>query len=87
MQWRDEMTKADRKRAQLRLLAESDLALSPALLHFNLRERGAIISLPTVQRHLQELAGEGLVERVEESKGYYRITEAGRAHLRESDAE
>lgn len=75
------MTKEDRKKAQLRLLAESDLVLSPALLHYNLRRRGATFSLNTVHRHLSEMVEEGLVEKVEESEGYYAITDKGRAYL------
>lgn len=61
----------------LELLHESDLDLPPAVISHNV----AGVSHPTVKRRLPILDEHGLVERVSEKRGYYRITERGCAYL------
>lgn len=77
----NQMGKEERKRAILRLLADSELALPPKVTYTNLRLGGATFSNRTVLRLLQEMANDGLVEKVEDTNGYYRITDAGRDYL------
>ena len=69
------MTKSDP--AILELFEEAGIAMPPAVVTYNLSG----VSHPTVKRRLPVLTEEGLLERVDESKGYYRITDHGRAYL------
>lgn len=71
----DWMTKSDP--AILELLDESGIALPPTVIAFNVDG----VSRPTVQRRVKELAKEGLIRKVSDEKGYYEITDRGRAYL------
>lgn len=68
------MTKSDD--AILELLSETDIALPPAVISFNIE-----ISHPTVRRRLPNLLNHELVRKADEDKGYYEITEKGREYL------
>ena len=54
---------------------EGGLALTPAVIAWNI-DKGR----STVQKRLGPLESAGLIEKVDE-KGYYRITDSGRAYL------
>lgn len=69
------MTKSDP--AILELLQESGLALPPAVVSYNIQG----VSHPTVTRRLPILEEHEMVEKVEESKGYYAITDRGSSYL------
>lgn len=60
----------------LEFFYEHDLALPPAAVSFNID-----FSATHVRNRMRKLAEEGLMERVDETKGYYRITEKGRKYL------
>lgn len=91
------MGKEDRKRRVLSLLAETRLALPPAVIFRNVKFRGADFERRSVNNYLSELADEGLVmkidpdamedERVEEiptaQEGYFIATDAGVDSLEE----
>lgn len=68
------MTKSDD--AILELLLETGIAVPPAVISYNIA-----VSHPTVRRRLPKLLEHELVEKVDESKGYYEITEKGRQYL------
>lgn len=68
------MTKSDD--AILELLFETDIALPPAVISFNIE-----VSHPTVRRRLPKLLEHDLVRKADEDKGYYEITEKGRKYL------
>ena len=68
------MTKSDD--AILELLSETDIALPPAVISFNIE-----VSHPTVRRRLPMLLEHKLVRKADEDKGYYEITEKGRKYL------
>ena len=60
----------------------------PQAIQLNLAREGVDITYRTIQRRLKKLAAAGLVERIEEPRGYCRITDKGRAYLTgELDAE
>nr|WP_223301521.1 winged helix-turn-helix domain-containing protein [Haladaptatus sp. R4] len=69
------MTKSDP--AILEFFGEQGIAMPPAVVSFNIEG----ISHPTVKRRMPILAEEGLLEKIEEKRGYYRITEKGRQYL------
>lgn len=69
------MTKSDD--AILEFLDETGIAIPPTAIAFNLEK----ISRPTVDRRLPKLEGAGLVKRYEDPRGYYEITNRGRAYL------
>jgi len=69
------MTKSDP--AILEMFEESDLTMPPAVVSYNLDG----VSHVTVKRRLRKLAEHGLLEKAEEKRGYYRITNRGRAYL------
>jgi hypothetical protein len=86
------MGKDDRKALVLQFLAESGMALPPAVLFRNLRlHHNATFSEKSLGNYLGELAAAGLVKRVdptalerrdvvevgEDERAYYMITEAG----------
>ena len=89
---RMDMGKSDRKDLVVQFLAETRLALPPAVLYRNLRLRhNATFSEKSLSNYLSELEADGLVKRVdpealakrevvavgENERGYYLITEAG----------
>jgi len=63
---------------------QDGISLPPTPVHYNLTEYyGATEkSRDTVADHMRQLARRGLLEKVEERKGYYRLTEKGRRYLR-----
>lgn len=66
----------------LELLAESEIAAPPAVVAFNLEWRGiASPAYSTVKRRLRKLANHSLLDQVESDKGYYAISDKGRAYL------
>mgnify|MGYP000297790796 FL=1 len=69
------MTKSDP--AILELLQESGLELPPAVISHNVDG----VSHPTVKRRITILNEHGLVKKASEKRGYYRVTERGRAFL------
>lgn len=78
----DTMSKEDRREVILQFLADTGLALPPAPLYFNMkREMFVTFSKRTMQRHLKEMREEGLVQKIEEGDGYWRITEDGSDYL------
>lgn len=78
------MSKEDRREIILRFLADTGLAFSSAPLYYNMkREMFVTFSKRTMQRHLKEMRGEGLVRRIDEGDGYWEITDEGRNYLSE----
>lgn len=75
------MGKEERRRAILEFLAGCDLALPPKPIYVNMSRQGATFGKKTIERHLGDMADEGLVERVLEAEGYYAITDKGLAYL------
>jgi predicted transcriptional regulator len=71
----DWMTKSDP--AILELFKETGIAMPPAVVSYNIQG----VSHPTVKRRLPVLVDNGLLEKVEDQKGYYAITNRGRAYL------
>jgi len=69
------MTKSDP--AILEIFEEAGIAIPPAVAEYNL----VGISKSTVKRRLPVAVGHGLLEKVDEDRGYYRITDRGRAYL------
>lgn len=76
------MTKSDRKRRILSFLATHDLALPPKAIHLNMAYTSW--TEDTTIRLLGELVDEGLVDRLDEPRGYYRISPAGRREIESS---
>jgi len=89
-----DMVKSERKELILRFMAEHPLAMSPVALYRNLRiHRELRVGKETVKNYLQEMAGEGLVLRVDKSalddaeiqeadandRAYYIISEDGKS--------
>ncbi|AFO57922.1 MULTISPECIES: helix-turn-helix transcriptional regulator [unclassified Natrinema] len=76
------MTKSDP--AILEVFEEAGIAIPPAVAEYNL----VGVSKSTVKRRLPVLVDHGLLKKVDEDRGYYRITERGRQYLEgELDAE
>ena len=65
----------DTDAAILELLTELDAELPPAVIHHNL---GIDRSVTQVHRRLKPLRDAGLVERLPETDGYYRLSDLGR---------
>lgn len=66
----------------LKLLQESGVAISPGAITLNLKMRmERPPSRSTVTRALEQLQKRGLIEKPDENKTYYQITERGRAYL------
>lgn len=65
----------------LEYLFEKRSDLPPAVVAWNLSRRGATVSPEAVGRRLRRLERAGLVEGVDEGRGYYRIDEIGVAYL------
>jgi len=88
----DEMGKSDRKALVLQYLVHTRLALPTAVLYRNMRLRqNATFSESTLKNYLSELEEEGLIKRVDpeamaerkvvevdNGRGYWLATEAGR---------
>ena len=69
------MTKSDP--AILEFFEETGIAMPPAVVSYNIQG----VSHPTVKRRLPVLVEHGLLKKVEEDRGYYRITNRGCAYL------
>ncbi|WP_276257736.1 hypothetical protein [Haloglomus litoreum] len=68
--------------AILEYLAEVSLALPPKVLYYNMKaDREITFSERTLKRRLKLLMEAELVDRVEGTDGYYRISSAGRDHV------
>jgi len=66
----------------LEFFAESNAAMPPAVVAFNLDWHGiASPAHSTVKRRMQKLATYGLLEKVALDTGYYAITDTGRDYL------
>lgn len=66
----------------LEFLAESNAALPPAVVTFNLNWQNiASPAHSTVKRRLRTLTDHNLAEKVEDEAGYYAITDKGRKYL------
>lgn len=74
-----EVGKEDRKRRVLALLVESDLSLPPEVIFHNVKPRGADFERRSVDNYLNDLVQDGLVDKVDEKRGYYAATAAGKA--------
>jgi DNA-binding PadR family transcriptional regulator len=71
--------------AVLDLLARAGVALSPGAIRLNLEaDLQRPPSRTTVTRAIKGLRERGLIGRLEESKPYYRINEAGEAYLNDA---
>jgi predicted transcriptional regulator len=77
---KESMGKEERKRQVLGLLVESDLALPPAVILWNAKDRGATFERRTLDNYLEELVEDGYVKKADEKRGYYRATADGRDH-------
>lgn len=66
----------------LEYLDEVGSAEPPAVIHWNLEDRGADHVVRTTKRRLKKLRSEGLIKIVYEDGSYHRITEKGRQYLR-----
>ncbi|ELY82788.1 hypothetical protein C487_00875 [Natrinema pallidum DSM 3751] len=69
------MTKSDP--VLLELFEETGIAMPPAVVSYNIDG----VSHPTVKRRLPVLEDHGLLRKVDDNRGYYRITDRGRAYL------
>lgn len=69
------MTKSDP--AIVEFFGENQIAMPPSVVAYNIEG----VSHPTVTRRIPILVENGLLEKVEEDRGYYQITERGRAYL------
>ncbi len=69
------MTKSDP--ALLELFAETGIAMPPAVVAYNIDG----VSRSTVKRRLSVLTANSLLEKVDDNRGYYRISDRGRAYL------
>ena len=69
------MTKSDP--AILEFFAETGVAMPPAVVSYNIDG----VSHPTVKRRLPVLVENELLEKVDDKRGYYRITDLGREYL------
>lgn len=65
----------------LEFLHDRDVALPPTALEINLNREGVEISRSTIHRRLNQLHEHELVEKIDEKKGYYVITEKGTDYL------
>ncbi len=65
----------------LEYLFETRSAIPPAVLAWNLSERGEEVSRRAVARRLRRLERAGLVERACADRGYYRVGDDGLAYL------
>lgn len=72
--------KEERKRQVLKLLVESGLALPPAVIFWNCKDRGSTFERRTVDNYLSELEEDGYIKKVDQDRGYYKATEKGRKY-------
>lgn len=78
----DVMPKEERRQTILQFLNDRQVMLPPKPLHDNLETyEGVTFSYRTTKRLCKELAEEGLLRYVDKGKGYYQITDRGRAYL------
>ncbi len=78
------MTTAEREQVILQFLAEHELALPLTPIFENLRRnQGITFSKRTVKRRLEALEEDGYVQRLDIGRGYWEITDEGRAYLEE----
>lgn len=89
------MGKEDRKMQVLELLVESELALPPVVIFRNAKLRGATFERNTTNNYLNELADEGLIQKIDakalnsgniekietSQEGYFIATEKGHERL------
>lgn len=60
------------------------LALPPSVVAVNLQAIGALDRAPnTIARRMSKLNEAGLIKRVDDRRGYYRITDRGKQYLAE----
>lgn len=91
---KEDMSKEDRKRQVLELLAETRVALPRTVLYRNLSYRGAKFSDSSLKNYLGELREDGLVERIdakefadgsvkvsEDDPGYWIVTKEGYSEI------
>jgi|AntDeeMetagen285_2_1112576.scaffolds.fasta_scaffold11534_2 predicted transcriptional regulator len=82
----DSMSKEDRREVILQFMADTGLALPPAPLYYNMKEEMFVtFSKRTMQRLLKEMRGEGLVCKIEQGDGYWKVTDEGREYLQNAD--
>ena len=63
-------------------IGDAQVALPPTAVWLNLQEMDALDRAPnTISRRFSTLEGIGLVECIDEKRGYYRITDKGIAYL------
>lgn len=80
------MSKEERKAYVLKLLDESDMAVTPYVLYRNMKMRGATFERRTIGTYLSEFVEDGLVEKLEvDGDPLYQITDAGREYVRNYD--
>lgn len=62
---------------------DEGVSLPPTPVHYNLVEvyKATDKSRETIARRMRKLAKRGLLEKVNDTKGYYRMTELGRRYL------
>lgn len=65
----------------LDFLGKAELALPPAVIHYNMEKAGHEIGYSTVKANLASLSELGLVTKEKEEEGYYAITDRGLAYL------
>jgi len=65
----------------LEYLADTDTALNKRGLEINLNIQGYNVSYSTIKRRLPKLKEAGLIEEVDPSGPWYRITDSGRKYL------
>jgi Fe2+ or Zn2+ uptake regulation protein len=71
--------------AILEYLADVSLALPPKVLYYNMKsDREITFSERTLKRRLKLLMEAGLVDRVDGTDGYYRISPPGREYVDEA---
>lgn len=80
------MSKEERKAQALKLLDESDMAVTPYVLFRNLKMRGATFERRTLGTYLSEFVEEGFVEKIDvDGDPLYQITDEGRDFVRNYD--
>lgn len=74
-----------RDAAILEYLADVSLALPPKVLYYNMKfDREITFSERTLKRRLKLLMEAELVDRVDGTDGYYRISDTGREYVEEA---
>jgi Fe2+ or Zn2+ uptake regulation protein len=95
----EDMPKEDRKRKVLEILTDSGFALPKAAIYRNAKLRGATFARRSVDNYLEEMAQEGLVQKVDtealdegrlvevdlSQAGYFIATDAGYELLNDSE--